>query len=71
MSEYKRLTENEVERLLSLYIKGCSLRRVAREMKCNQSTVTWHVKRAGIPVRSRESYFGPKPLTQEGRKRRV
>lgn len=72
MSEYKRLSESQVEELLLLYIKGNSLRRVARQMKVDQKTVRWHVEKASIPVRSRDSYFGPAPSAEvKKRKARV
>jgi len=71
MSEYKRLSESQVEELLLLYIGGRSLRRVAKEMGVDQKTVRWHVRKAGVPVRSHTSYFGPKPLTHEAKKRKA
>jgi hypothetical protein len=72
MREYKRLSESEVERLILLYIGGSSMRRVGRELGVSQATVTWHLKKADIPIRSNNSYFEPKPLTEQGgRKKRT
>jgi len=71
MTEYKRLNESQVEELLLLYIGGRSVRRVAKEMGVDPKTVRWHVDKAGVPIRSRDSYFGPKPLTQSAKKRKA
>lgn len=68
MSDRKRLTESQIEELLLLYIGGASLRRVSRMMKCTQATVKYHVVKADMKVRSRDSYFEGKPITR-GKKR--
>lgn len=69
MSERKRLTESQIEELLLLYIGGASLRRVSRKIGCTQATVKYHVVKADMKVRSRESYFEGKPVVRG--KRRV
>lgn len=60
----KRLTQEQIERLVTLYIAGASLRRVAKAVGTNHNNVKYHLKRAGVKVRSFGDYFDVKPLTK-------
>lgn len=70
MSVSKKLESNEVERLILLYLKGGSFRRVAKSIGVSVSTVQHHLKKNGIPTRSMADYFEPKEFKEIDAKKR-
>jgi hypothetical protein len=49
----RRLTPEQIERLVAEHLAGNSVQKLANSWHLHQTTVTEHLRRAGVPVRQR------------------
>jgi DNA-binding NarL/FixJ family response regulator len=57
MSQFKKLTEDDLLVIKKLYKKGFTMNAIAKQLDVTKTTVKYHLMKMRIKLRSRNDYF--------------